>query len=350
MSSPPSFDAISEKGTPVACEEVVQVSPQLEEVERVATVSPDEIAGSVVRCAVRQTPWSGKGSEEQVPGSDDRREACHADCDRYPRQLVVECNRGMRPADEIKRVEHDLHPTRASTRPDPHEPRSREQDAEEGGGEQRRRAPAQSFVSNHERVAAPQQKRRSGPAERRLLDVEALENVQHTENDEQQRRHLPRSPATATQVECSHDQRDARRDRERVEQGNGTDGLQLEEHVMAPGDFGVSAETRLTTAEDDGRSCPAPHGGTPRGSGAGTSTPGCQSGTRSRRAPRSSASDDPRHRRLRDHARHLRVLLQPPQRVLVPPLAEGDVDPQRMARRHELVARPSRTPSSIWNS
>ena len=32
--------------------------------------------------------------------------------------------------------EHDLRPTRASTRPDPHETRSRKQDAEESGGEE----------------------------------------------------------------------------------------------------------------------------------------------------------------------------------------------------------------------
>ena len=45
-------------------------------------------------------------------------------------------------------------------------------------------------------------------------------------------------------------------------------------------------------------------------------------------------------RRLGDHAGHPRVLLQPPQRVLVPLLPERDVDAQRMAGRDEL-ARPA---------
>ena len=43
-------------------------------------------------------------------------------------------------------------------------------------------------------------------------------------------------------------------------------------------------------------------------------------------------------RRLRDRPRHRRVLLQPPQRVAVPLLAERDVDPQPVPLRDELVA------------
>src|SRR4051812_13349642 len=41
--------------------------------------------------------------------------------------------------------------------------------------------------------------------------------------------------------------------------------------------------------------------------------------------------------RLRDPPRHLGVLLEPPQGVLVPPLTERHVDPKRVARSHELV-------------
>src|SRR5256885_992495 len=42
--------------------------------------------------------------------------------------------------------------------------------------------------------------------------------------------------------------------------------------------------------------------------------------------------------RFRNRPRHRRILLQPPQRVAVPVLAEGDVDAQPVSLRHQLVA------------
>src|SRR3954451_17215881 len=52
---------------------------------------------------------------------------------------------------------------------------------------------------------------------------------------------------------------------------------------------------------------------------------------------RSAPAERPRHRRPRDRARHLRVLLQPPQRVLVPLLPVRDVDAHPVALRDELA-------------
>ena len=216
----PSFDAIAEKGAPVAAEEVVQVTPQFEEVERVAAVSSNEIEGGVVRCAVGQVSWSWKRPEEEVPGSDDRREACHSDREWHPCQLVVECNRRMRPADRDRayraRPASDSHvrPTR-SRRGQPSRSRTpMKVAATTSRGE--RQASRSCRTTNesrpHHRNAAPAQLSAASSTSRPLS---TLRTPRATSSSS---RHLPRSPATAAQVEGRHDQRDARRDCERVEQ------------------------------------------------------------------------------------------------------------------------------------
>src|SRR3954452_15060196 len=83
--------------------------------------------------------------------------------------------------------------------------------------------------------------------------------------------------------------------------------------------FGVSAERRLTSARA-AAAIAASVGTTARMRAVG---------------PVRTGSTVTAHRtcerRLGDHPRHLGVLLEPPQRVLVPPLPERYVDPKRMA-------------------
>ena len=89
-----------------------------------------------------------------------------------------------------------------------------------------------------ERAASCPEQRRGRKRKPGLLEVEPLEHVERREPDEQRDRDLPGAPAPAAEVEGADDQRDAGRNRERVEERDELDRLDPQEQVAAPGDVG----------------------------------------------------------------------------------------------------------------
>src|SRR5207302_7258297 len=100
--------------------------------------------------------------------------------------------------------------------------RNRGDDQERGAGEncrntEERRAQADRIVPNVEGRAAPPEQARGREAPQCLLEVEPFDEVEHAEREEQYYSDVERAPAPAVEVERGHDQRRGRRQRDRVE-------------------------------------------------------------------------------------------------------------------------------------
>ena len=122
----------------------------------------------------------------------------------------------------------------------------------------------QPLVPDVERVSSPPQNRRGRPVEQRLLEVEALHEREGAEPEHEQEGDLPCAPAAAAQVEGGDDERDAGGHRQRVEQWDRVDRLDLQEQVVAPGD--VRGQRREQVDEPDRESNGSGQRGQPFGS------------------------------------------------------------------------------------
>ncbi len=112
-----------------------------------------------------------------------------------------------------------------------------------------RRAQRHRLVAHAERRTTGQQDKRRPPGDRRLLEVEALQQVEQAEGQHQTDRHLPRPAAALEQVGSDQQQREPGRERERMEQPDRLDRLDLEEHVAAPAD--VRSQRRADVDDPD---------------------------------------------------------------------------------------------------
>ena len=99
-----------------------------------------------------------------------------------------------------------------------------------------RGAQADRRVDDRELAATAVQEQRHDPAERTLLVVEPLQQVDEPDRDEQHDGHLHRPAPALEQVRGDQQQRGARRQRQRVEDLQGVDALELEQQVPAPAD------------------------------------------------------------------------------------------------------------------
>jgi hypothetical protein len=91
-------------------------------------------------------------------------------------------------------------------------------------------------VADLERVATGHQDRGRGPGDRRLLDVEPLEEVECAQEHHQQDRRLPGSPPLLEQVRGHQHQRGAGGKRECMEQPHCLHRLEVEQQMSSPAD------------------------------------------------------------------------------------------------------------------
>src|SRR5207247_686837 len=93
-----------------------------------------------------------------------------------------------------------------------------------------------ALVLDAERVSSPPQNAGTAPAQSGLLEVEALQQVERTKRDEQRDGNGPRALTSLAQVQGGNDQRQACRDRDRVEQRHSVHRQHLEQQMTAPRD------------------------------------------------------------------------------------------------------------------
>ena len=91
-------------------------------------------------------------------------------------------------------------------------------------------------VPDVERVPAPPEQAGGAETECRLLEIEALQQLDRRQGEHQPDRDLPGAMPPGTEVEGDDDERDARRHCQGVEDGHGLHRLELEQQVVAPGD------------------------------------------------------------------------------------------------------------------
>ena len=102
-----------------------------------------------------------------------------------------------------------------------------------GAEDDRRHAPrsaaqADRIVPHVERVAAPPEEPGDYPRQARLLDVEALEQVERAEQEQERERRAQGAFPASRQVEGGHDQRRAGGKCKRVEDGHGLHRFEVE--------------------------------------------------------------------------------------------------------------------------
>jgi hypothetical protein len=177
---------------------------------------------------------------EQQPAADrDRCQRDGAEGERQPSQLVVEGHAPLRPREQVERLTQHGRRLGPPTRHGPDEERpDRADGAEDGHEAPERGAQAERRLPHAERVARPPQEPGRAKRQRRLLEVEALEEVDDAEAEQQGERDVAGAPPPPLQVDGRDDQRRRRGNGERVEERQGADGLRGEQEVAAPADVG----------------------------------------------------------------------------------------------------------------
>ena len=247
------LDAVPQERTAVAREEVVHVLSQLEECERVASVRADELERHLSCACVRRRPRRTARAKEQPGAEDDRRRNEHVDEDRKEMEFVGVGRRGVGPREERDRPVDDCARLGGAPRREPHEAC----DDCSGSRNRAREGPQQrvlpdTLALDAERVATPPKQRCAAPAQQCFFDIEPLDEVEPAECHEQCERGGPRAPAAPSEVQGGDDQREARRNGDRVEERHGADGHHLQQEVPAPGDV---PRTRGGEVDDADREC-----------------------------------------------------------------------------------------------
>ncbi len=116
-------------------------------------------------------------------------------------------------------------------------------------------AQANRIVPDVERVAAPPEQRGDRPRQDGLLDVEPLQQVECTEQEQEDERRSERPFATAREVEGGHDQRRAGGKCKRVEDGHGLHRFEVEQQVAAPADVWRQRRADIDDARDRSGCC-----------------------------------------------------------------------------------------------
>ena len=182
----PARDLVREEGTPIGGEEETRVSAQLEEGKRVATVRAHEPERRTTRLVVGGASWHGERPEEDGRRGEEGQQAQRTHTEREPPEVPRDGERPGAPHEQRSGLARDVR--------EPGVPvgRSPEGERREGHGctPQRRdepepRKPPDGIVMDDERVTAPPEQARTGPAEQGLFDVEALQNVEAPGDDEQ---------------------------------------------------------------------------------------------------------------------------------------------------------------------
>ena len=248
----PSLDAVAEERGPVVREQVLLVAPQLEERQRVVAVPPHELGDRLANLRVRERAGRRERPEDEPGGRAESGEAEQADREREVPHLVAKVQLARLPCEQRECLVDPRGRADAGRR----DRNGCDGDGERSDGERRhppRRGPKlHGIATNVERVPAPPEQPGAGRRQRRLLDVESLDDVEDGEAAEESERELPGDAAAAAKVEGADEQGDGGRHCEGMEEVHDADRLDLDEHMTAPGGVRGEGREEVHDAQDSG--------------------------------------------------------------------------------------------------
>ncbi len=216
------LDRVGHEGPPVFAEDVVAVGAELEERERVGAVGSHEIGGHLARGGACRRARNRQRPEDQVSDHQQRPELEHVDADR---DVVVEVDGAGLEAQQVERLGRGSAEGCVSPGPDRHQG-GRASDQSHRRHTPDSRAERVRIVSDREGLPAEAQRDGDAPRQDRLLEIEALEQVEQPQREHQHDRGLQGPPAAFGQIRGHDQERGAGRQRQRVEQPDRLDRLE----------------------------------------------------------------------------------------------------------------------------
>ena len=208
------LDPVAEEGAPVGAEEVVLVAAELEVRERVGAVPADEPAGRAPQVDVREGAWRGERAEDAASAHD---EHAAGRCRPTASSTAPSSSRkSSGPGCHTQRGERLAYhggEARARRRGQPDgEAAEQQPDAATSGTRFRAVRKRRPDRGGRRTIRVRARAAGDGEAAGGLLEVEALEQVEHSEAQEQHERQAQRALAPAPEVGRGREEQQRRRD------------------------------------------------------------------------------------------------------------------------------------------
>ena len=246
--------AVADECRPRRVEQVVLVRAELEEGEGVGPVLVNELRGRMPELGIREIPRRGQRTEQQVGGGQHRQDRDQLDGEPGLRQLVREAERARLPEEQVAGLAQDRAEGRTRRRGERDHGEGRQERAgEEQRQPQGRRADRSRLMAAVERRTARPEERGAGDREHRLLDVQALDEVEDRQGDHQRERDVQGAGAPPVQVVGGQHERERRGHGQRVRTPHHRYRLNVDQRPASPGDVRGDGGDEVDDPDHGGR-------------------------------------------------------------------------------------------------